>query len=111
MRLSILVCFFGLMTGLAQDTPKAPLNPPVNAAAFGQRIEGIEFRGLRRVPQETMRAALHSKVGDILDQELLRQDFQALWNSKRFDDIQVKTETDARGGLVVVFIVKEIQIR
>ncbi len=58
-----------------------------------------------------MRAALHSKVGDILDEDSLRQDFQALWNSKRFDDIQVKTETDEHGGLVVVFIVKEIQIR
>jgi uncharacterized protein (TIGR03435 family) len=104
MRLLILTCFFGLMTVLAQDTPTAPVSP----AAFGQRIEGIEFRGLRRVPQDTMRAALHSKVGGILSQELLRQDFQALWNSKRFDDIQVKTETDPNGGLVVVFIVKEI---
>ena len=93
------------MTGLAQDA--APIGP----AAFGQRIEGIEFRGLRRAPQDTMRATLHSKVGDTLDEKVLRRDFEALWNSKRFDDIQVKTETDARGGLVVVFIVKEIQIR
>ncbi len=105
MRLLILTCFFSLITVLAQDAA------PVSPAAFGQRIEGIEFRGLRRVPQDTMRAALHSKVGDILDEDSLRQDFQALWNSKRFDDIQVKTETDERGGLVVVFIVKEIQIR
>jgi outer membrane protein assembly factor BamA len=107
MRLLMLTCFFGLMTILAQDTPIAP----VSAAAFGQRIEGIEFRGLRRVPQDTMRATLHSRVGDILNEDSLRQDFLALWNSKRFDDIQVKTETDERGGMVVVFIVKEIQLR
>jgi len=105
MRRLILTCFFGVMTVLAQDAA------PVSPAAFGQRIEGIEFRGLRRIPQDTMRATLHIKVGDILAEELLRQDFQPLWNSKRFDDIQVKTETDANGGLVVVFIVKEIQIR
>jgi outer membrane protein insertion porin family len=111
MRLLILICSFGLMTGLAQNAPQAPPNSPVSAAALGQRIEGIEFRGLRRLPQDTVRATLHSKVGDILDQDSLRQDFVALWNSKRFDDIQVKTETDERGGLVVVFIVKEIQIR
>jgi outer membrane protein insertion porin family len=110
MRILVLVCFFGLMTGLAQNAPTAPA-APANAAAFGQRIEGIEFRGLRRVPQDTMRAALHTRVGDILNEESLRQDFQALWDSKRFDDIQVKTETDARGGLVLVFIVAEIQIR
>jgi len=107
MRLLLLTCFFGLMTVLAQDAP----SPPVSPAAIGQRIESIEFRGLRRVPQDTMRAALHTKVGDILDEKSLREDFQALWNSKRFDDIQVKTETDANGGLVVVFVVKEIQIR
>jgi outer membrane protein insertion porin family len=104
MRLLILTCFFGLMTAMAQDAPVSP-------AAFGQRIESIEFRGLRRVPQDTMRATLRSKVGEILNEDVLRQDFMALWNSKRFDDIQVKTETDAQGGLVVVFIVKEIQVR
>ena len=102
MRLLILTCFFGLMTLLAQDAQVR--------SATGQKIESIEFRGLKRVPQDTMRAALHSKAGDILDEDSLRQDFQALWNSKRFDDIQVKTETGANGGVVVVFIVKEIQI-
>jgi outer membrane protein assembly factor BamA len=105
MRLLILTCFFSLVTVLAQDAV------PISPAAFGQRIESIEFRGLRRVPQDTMRATLHIKVGDILDEKSLRQDFEALWNSKRFDDIQVKTETDARGGLVVVFVVTEIQVR
>jgi outer membrane protein assembly factor BamA len=107
MRLLIAICFFGLVAGWAQDTPK----PPANPAAVGQVIEGIEFRGLRRMPQATMRATLHSKVGDIYSEESLRQDFAVLWNSKRFDDIQVKTETDARGGLVVVFIVTEVRVR
>ena len=105
MRLLILTCFFCLMTALAQDAV------PVSPAAFGQRIESIEFRGLKRMPQDTLRATLHSKPGDIFAEDSLRQDFQTLWNSKRFDDIQVKTETDAHGGLLVVFIVKEIPIR
>jgi len=70
-------------------------------------VEGIEFRGARRVPQDTLRAMIFSKVGDVYNEETLRRDFMALWNTNRFDDIRLENERGDRGGLIIRFVVTE----
>ena len=70
-------------------------------------IESIQFRGARRVPQDTLRAMIFSKVGDVYNEETLKRDFMALWNTNRFDDITLETEKGERGGIVVTFVVTE----
>src|SRR6266699_3229094 len=88
------------------EAPKAP--EPGQLPALGDNvIEGIEFRGARRVPQDTLRAMIFSKVGDVYNEETLRRDFMALWNTNRFDDIKLETEKGDRGGIVVRFVVTE----
>ena len=77
--------------------------PPVAADV----IEGIEFRGVRRVPQDTLRAMIFSKVGDVYNEDTLRRDYMALWNTNRFDDITLETEKGERGGVIVRFVVTE----
>ncbi len=84
----------------------APQGQPQPALAANV-IEGIEFRGARRVPQDTLRALIFSKSGDIYNEDTLRRDFMALWNTNRFDDIQLETETGDRGGVIVRFVVTE----
>jgi outer membrane protein insertion porin family len=70
-------------------------------------IESIEFRGLARVPVDTVKALVHSKAGDVYNDEALRKDFNSLWNTGRFDDIRLKSEKGERGGLIVSFTVTE----
>ena len=70
-------------------------------------IETIQFRGARRVPQDTLRAIIFSKVGDVYNEDNLRRDFMALWNMNRFDDIRLDREKGERGGAVVTFVVTE----
>ena len=70
-------------------------------------VETIEFRGSRRVPQDTLRAMIFSKVGDVYNEETLRRDFMALWNTNRFDDIRLENERGERGGLIIRFVVTE----
>jgi outer membrane protein insertion porin family len=102
------------------DQPKPPSSPiqpafeAPKAAEPGQLspiapdvIEGIEFRGSRRVPQDTLRAMVFSKVGDVYNEETIRRDFMALWNTNRFDDIRTETEKGERGGTIVRFVVVE----
>jgi outer membrane protein insertion porin family len=60
------------------------------APASSDIIEEIQFRGSRRVPQDTLRALVHSRVGDKLDEEMIQRDFASLWNSGRFDDLKVQ---------------------
>jgi len=69
-------------------------------------VDAIEFRGSRRVPQDTLRALIVTRKGDVLNEDTLRRDFQALWNTGRFDDIRLETEPDAT-GVIVRFVVTE----
>lgn len=75
----------------------------------GQVIESFEFRGAKRVPQDTLRALIISKPGDIFNEETLRRDFMILWNTGRFDDIRLETE-QGRTGLIVRFVLVERRV-
>jgi outer membrane protein insertion porin family len=88
------------------EAPK-PDAAPQQAPLGADVVESIQFRGARRVPQDTLRAMIFSKVGDVYNEETLRRDFMALWNTNRFDDIRLETEKGDRGGLVVTFVVTE----
>jgi outer membrane protein insertion porin family len=88
------------------EAPKAPAESK-GPAVGANTIESIQFRGARRVPQDTLRAMIFSKVGDTYNEDTLRRDFMALWNTNRFDDIRLETEKGDRGGIVVTFVVTE----
>jgi outer membrane protein insertion porin family len=90
------------------ETPK-PSTETAPAAAPQDIVEGIEFRGARRVPQDTLRALIVTKPGDKYDPEQLNRDFMALWNTGRFDDIRLEREP-GRTGWIVRFIVTERRI-
>ncbi len=92
----------------AFEAPPAAAEP-APPAAVENVIEAIEFRGTRRVPQDTLRALIFSKKGDKVDQEALHRDFMALWNTGRFDDIRLEIEP-GRKGQIVRFVVVERQI-
>ena len=72
-------------------------------------VEAVEFRGSRRVPQDTLRALIFTKKGDRYDEEALHRDFMALWNTGRFDDITLEREPGA-SGWVVRFLVTERRV-
>ncbi len=84
-----------------QVAPATPV-PGVNQNVIGE----IQFKGARRVPQDTLKALIFSKVGDTYNEDTLRRDFNALWNQQRFDDIKLETEPGPN-GLIVRFIVTE----
>ena len=90
-----------------------PVKPVPSAQAVDQppedNIELIEFRGARRVPQDTLRALIFTKRGDKYDEETLRRDFMALWNTGRFDDIRLEREPGPTGW-IVRFVVAERRV-
>jgi outer membrane protein insertion porin family len=88
--------------------PQAPSAKPGDPA--GRVVEGIEFRGSRRVPQDTLRALIFTKRGDIFNKETLQRDFMALWNTGRFDDIRLEAEDTSTGGVIVRFVVTERRV-
>ena len=74
-------------------------------------VDSIAFQGVRRVPQDTLRAMIFSKRGDKYDEETLHRDFMALWNTGRFDDIRVEREAGPNGWIVRFVMVERRVIR
>lgn len=89
------------------EVPKPAAEAP--AAAPSDVIEAIEFRGSRRVPQDTMRAMIFTKKGDRYDEDAIQRDFMSLWNTGRFDDIAVEKEA-GRTGWIIRFVVTERRV-
>ncbi|HVT94143.1 MAG TPA: outer membrane protein assembly factor BamA [Bryobacteraceae bacterium] len=81
-----------------QPPPKG--EAPAAAPVENDQIEAIEFRGARRVPQDTLRALIHSRVGDKLNDDTIQRDFSALWNSHRFDDLKVEKLRGEKGWIL-----------
>jgi outer membrane protein insertion porin family len=94
----------------AFEAPKPAAEEP-KPAALQDIIESIEFRGARRVPQDTLRALIFTKKGDRFDDDALHRDFMALWNTGRFDDIRLEREPGAAGWIVRFVLVERRVVR
>jgi outer membrane protein insertion porin family len=95
----------------AQQLEAPKPEAPKPQALSGQVIAGIEFRGARRTPQDTLKAQIepYLKSGDVYDEEALRRAYMLLWNTGRFDDITLQTEQTPE-GLVVRFLLTERRV-
>ena len=98
-----------------REQPKPQLEAPkpnateVQPGTSGNVIEAIEFRGARRVPQDTLRAQIITRKGDIYNEDALHRDFMVLWNTGRFDDIRLETE-QGKSGIILRFVVTERRV-
>ena len=72
-------------------------------------IERIEFIGNRRVRSDTLSARIFSRKGDPYNEETLRRDFQALWNTQFFEDVKLRVEDSPTqpNAKIIVFEVKD----
>ena len=82
-----------------------PQNPSQQPAV----IQRIEFNGNRRVRNDTLKARIFSRENDAYNEETLRRDFQALWNTQFFEDVKLRVEDspDKANAKIVIFEVKE----
>lgn len=102
-----------LITGkevVQEQTP--PPQAPAAQQQSGQQqfvIERIEFIGNRRVRTDTLKARIFSREGDPYNEETLRRDFQALWNTQFFEDVKLSVEDSPKrpNGKIIIFTVKE----
>jgi len=68
-------------------------------------IDRIEFIGNRRVRSDTLTARIFSRPGDVFNEETLRRDFQALWNTQFFEDVKLRVEDSPNraNGKIIIF--------
>jgi outer membrane protein insertion porin family len=93
-----------------EDHSSSSLSEPQAAGAQQQFvIDRIEFLGNRRVRSDTLKARIFSRDGDVYNEETLRRDFQALWNTQFFEDVKLRVEDSPNrpNGKIIIFDVKE----
>ena len=95
-RIVVLLLFCGssLIAWAQQDT------------AQPNTIVQIRVIGNRRIPRETVLARLFSHPGDAYDPATIERDFNSLWNTGYFENLQIARE-DTPKGIILDVIVKE----
>src|ERR1700733_4836900 len=105
---AVVVC---LLPGLSAHslTLRLAQQAPAATSADTPTIERIEFQGNRRIRSETLRARIFSRPGDVLNDDALRRDFHALWNTQYFEDIRLEVEdsADKPNQKIIIFYVTE----
>jgi outer membrane protein insertion porin family len=110
------VCLLACMVMCAGPSVRAFATPAQQAAPATPAvspdtptIERIEFQGNRRIRSETLRARIFSRPGDAVNDEALRRDFHALWNTQFFEDIrlEIQDSADKPNQKIVIFFLTE----
>jgi outer membrane protein assembly factor BamA len=84
--------------------PIPPAPPPTTGPGV---IEGVDFRGSRQFPQDTLRRVILSRVGDAYNEDAVRRDVVIVRNANSFEDVRVSTEEGKKGGVILRFVVTE----
>ncbi len=74
---------------------------------MGKRVDQVQFRGNRKVEDDAMRANLLTRAGAPLDLDKIREDVRSMWKLGFFEDVRVEATRGPRGGVLVIFAVKE----
>jgi outer membrane protein insertion porin family len=74
-------------------------------------ISEINVAGNRRIPAETVKARIFTHPGDIYDPAALERDFNSLWNTGYFEDIQFSREQTPKGWRLIIHVKEKPTIR
>jgi len=81
---------------------------PLYAQNAGETVSAIKIQGNKRVDSSTIFYYIKTEVGKPLSRPLIRKDIEQIYSLGQFTDIQVDTRPGKDGGVVVIFVVKEI---
>src|SRR6185437_15281555 len=74
-------------------------------------ISEIRVIGNRRIPKETILARMFSHVGDAYDGQTVERDFNSLWNTGYFENVQIDRENTPKGVILTVIVRERPTIR
>ncbi|HEX8138955.1 MAG TPA: outer membrane protein assembly factor BamA [Pyrinomonadaceae bacterium] len=84
----------------------------VQAQQQQRLVENVDIQGNRRLRDEDLLYYVQTRPGDVFNPQQIERDFQALLALNFFDkaESRVLTQEGARGGVEVIFFVKELPI-
>ena len=112
--LAVALFFLGLGFSAAaqQQSPIQSIAPASEASVpQGSIISEIRVIGNRRIPKETILARMFSHVGDAYDPQTVERDFNSLWNTGYFENVQIERESTPKGVILTVIVRERPTIR
>ncbi|MFL6374691.1 MAG: outer membrane protein assembly factor BamA [Pyrinomonadaceae bacterium] len=96
----------------AADNPTTAVDSSKTAAPVQQVVETVQIMGNRRLRQEDLMYYIKTRPGDVYDPAALQRDLKELLSLNFFDktETSVSVEDGVRGGVNVIFKVKELPI-
>lgn len=88
------------------------VTPALLPGVFAQEtriVENVDIRGNRSIPTDTIKLYIQTKKDDLYNEQQVQRDYQAVLAQGYFDEFEsrVYVEEGPRGGVIVVFYVKE----
>jgi outer membrane protein assembly factor BamA len=80
---------------------------PGTSELEGRTIGALQFRGNRKAEDDALRAAIHSRPGEKLSSEQLREDIKNVWKLGFFEDVQVEAVEASSGKIGLTFVLRE----
>ena len=102
----------GLNARAQSQSPLQNVAPASEASTpQGSIISEIRVIGNRRIPKETILARIFSHVGDPYDSATVERDFNSLWNTGYFENVQINRETTPKGVILTIIVRERPTIR
>src|ERR687896_140428 len=107
--------FFGLLAGFTATfaTPNSVIAQQTPPSPQSQRlVESVDIIGNRRLRKDDILYYIQTRPGDVYSEEAVQRDYQTLLSLTFFDKTatRVFTENGPRGGVNIIFEVKELPI-
>ncbi|HEY0460156.1 MAG TPA: outer membrane protein assembly factor BamA [Pyrinomonadaceae bacterium] len=110
---SLLIFAFSTVSTIAKTDDKTNDSPKtVTTTQQQQLVESVDIQGNRRLKDEDLLYYIKTRPGDVFNQAALERDLQELLSLNFFDKTatRVLTEEGVRGGVNVIFEVRELPI-
>jgi outer membrane protein insertion porin family len=108
--IALAVAFAALVPFTTSVMVAAASTQPAQDPAESKLVEEVKFTGNRRIPDDSMRLWVQTREGDPFSRDQVSRDLRTILAQGYFEDAKIFTEEGPRGGLVVIFEVKEYPV-
>ena len=101
--------------GACRLIPACPGAPGTSTAPLSsQGVETLcqpQVIGNRRIPKESILSRLFSRQNDLYDPQVVERDFNSLWNTGYFEDVQIERVDTPKCVQLVIYVREKPTIR
>lgn len=94
-----------------QSSPGTRNDITATSDLVGRPVEGVRVEGNREASSASVLAAVRTREGDPYDPLTVQEDYQRIYNQRRFSNVSARVEPTATGVIVVFVVTEQRQIK